>query len=188
MAGSVSKRYPAELKERAVRMVVEIRGDHDSEWAAMTKVADLLGVKTPETVRQWVRQAEIDEGARPGTTSEESAEVRKLRRENAELKLRPRHCLSDRHRMPRIAPRLPGPVHRRRRHDQGSLCGQLPLPPQGPEETSLLPVLQLRIWSCCLSGRRRLTGPLHAVRRTTHPRPSARVIPPHVPAVCPRHG
>ena len=86
MAGSVSKRYPAELKERAVRMVAEIRGDHDSEWAAMIKVGDLLGVKTPETVRQWVPQAEIDEGARAGTTSEESVEVARLRRENAELK------------------------------------------------------------------------------------------------------
>jgi transposase len=52
----------------------------------MTKVAQLLGVKTPETVRQWVRQAEVDAGERPGTTSDESAEVKRLKRENAELK------------------------------------------------------------------------------------------------------
>jgi transposase len=69
-----------------VRMVAEIRGDHESEWAAMGRVAELLGVKTPETVRQWVRQGEVDAGERAGTTSEESAEVRRLKRENAELK------------------------------------------------------------------------------------------------------
>ena len=67
-------------------MVAEVRGEQDSEWAAMGRVAQLLGVKTPETVRQWVRQAQVDAGARAGVSTQESAEVRRLRRENAELK------------------------------------------------------------------------------------------------------
>ena len=86
MPGSTSNRYPVELRERAVRMVAEVRGDHESEWAAMSRVAELLGVGTPETVRKWVRQAEVDAGARPGVTTEDSAEVKRLKRENAELK------------------------------------------------------------------------------------------------------
>jgi transposase len=86
MSGSSSRRYPAELRERAVRMVAEVRGDHDSEWAAMTQVATLLGIGTPETVRKWCRQVEVDGGTRPGTTTEESLELRRLKRENAELK------------------------------------------------------------------------------------------------------
>ena len=86
MAGSSTTRYSAELRERAVRMVAEVRGDHDSDWAALGRVAELLGIGTAETVRRWFRQAEVDGGARPGVTSEESAEVKRLKRENAELK------------------------------------------------------------------------------------------------------
>jgi transposase len=87
MSGVVaSRRYPQELKEPAVRMVAEIRGDHGSEWAAMGQVADGLGVGSVETVRMWCRQVEVDRGSRPGVSSEEAAEVRRLRRENAELR------------------------------------------------------------------------------------------------------
>jgi transposase len=86
MSGNTSRRYPPELKARAVRMVAEIRGDHDSEWAAMSQVADLLGVGTAETVRKWCRRAEVDTGQRAGVSTEESVELKRLRRENAELK------------------------------------------------------------------------------------------------------
>jgi transposase len=86
MSRSTSKRYPAELRERAVRMVAEIRAEQESEWAAMGRVAQLLGVGTPETVRKWCRQAEVDVGARPGVTSQDSTELKRLKRENAELK------------------------------------------------------------------------------------------------------
>ncbi|MBK7723468.1 MAG: transposase [Austwickia sp.] len=81
-----SKRYPVELRERAVRMVSESRGDHESEWSAMVKVAELLGVGTPKTVRKWCRQAQVDAGARAGVTSEETAELKRLKQENGESK------------------------------------------------------------------------------------------------------
>jgi transposase len=86
MSGRTSRRYPPELKERAVRMVGEVRGEHESDWAAMCRVAELLGVGTAETVRKWCRQAEVDAGARPGVSSEDSAELKRLKRENAELR------------------------------------------------------------------------------------------------------
>ncbi len=86
MSANSSRRYPPELRERAVRMVAEVRGQHETEWAAMRAVSELLGVGTTETVRKWFRQAEIDDGSRPGITTEESAELKKLKRENAELK------------------------------------------------------------------------------------------------------
>jgi transposase len=86
MAGGSSRRYPPELRERAVRMVAEISDQHHSEWAAISEVARLLGVGCAETVRKWVRQGQVDAGARPGITTDESAEVKRLRQENAELR------------------------------------------------------------------------------------------------------
>lgn len=85
MAASTSNRYPAELKARAVRMVAE-RPEGETEYAAMQRAAALLGVTTAESVRKWVRKAEVDAGERPGVTSQESEEIRRLKRENAELK------------------------------------------------------------------------------------------------------
>ena len=81
-----SVRYPQELRERAVRLVAECRADHGSEWEAMRSVAQKLGISTTETVRKWVRRAEVDAGARPGVTSEESAELRRLKAEVRELR------------------------------------------------------------------------------------------------------
>jgi transposase len=81
-----ARNYPCELKDRAVAMVREVRTDHESEHAAIKAVAAKLGIGTAETLRKWVRQAEIDSGVRAGVTSEESAELRKLRAENRELR------------------------------------------------------------------------------------------------------
>lgn len=81
----MSTRYPAEFKERALRMLAEARPDHDSDYAAMTHVAKRLGVN-PETLRLWQRKAQAEAGTRSGPTSEEQAEIRRLRKENAELK------------------------------------------------------------------------------------------------------
>jgi transposase len=78
-------RHSAEVRERAVRLVQEHRDEYPSEWAAICSIAPKFGV-TSETLRTWVRRAQVDQGQRPGTTSEESAELKRLRRENAELK------------------------------------------------------------------------------------------------------
>ena len=63
-----------------------MRPEYDTEWAAMKAVARKLGIGTTETLRKWVRQDQIGGGTRPGTTTEESAELKRLKRENAELR------------------------------------------------------------------------------------------------------
>jgi transposase len=81
-----SRNYPAELRERAVRLVAEVRPEHPTEWAAICSVAGKLGIGSAETLRKWVRQAGVDAGARAGTSTAESAEMRRLRAEVRELK------------------------------------------------------------------------------------------------------
>jgi transposase len=85
MAG-MSHRYPQELRERAVRLVAESREEYESEWAAIESVATKLGIGSSETLRKWVRRAEVDAGQRPGVASQDSAEMRRLRAENRELR------------------------------------------------------------------------------------------------------
>jgi transposase len=77
--------YPREVRERAVRMVFEHRHEYDSQWAAITSIAEKFGM-TAETLRGWVRQAEVDTGHRPGTTAAEAERIRELERENRELR------------------------------------------------------------------------------------------------------
>ena len=78
-------RYSAELRERAVRLVQEQAPQHRSQWATITAIAPKLGC-TKETLRRWVREAEVDAGKRPGTPSEHQARLAELERENRELK------------------------------------------------------------------------------------------------------
>lgn len=78
-------RFSPEVRERAVRLVMEQRPSHPSEWAALQAVATKLGT-TAETLRKWVRQAERDTGQRPGLTTSERERLKELEREVRELK------------------------------------------------------------------------------------------------------
>lgn len=78
-------RYPVEVRERAVRLVLEHRGEYETKWAAITSIAEKFGCSA-ETLRGWVRQAEVDGGARPGTTTADAERIKELERENRELR------------------------------------------------------------------------------------------------------
>jgi transposase len=78
-------RYSPEVRDRAVRMVLEHAEKHESQWAAIVSIAEKIGCSA-ETLRNWVRQAERDQGKRPGLTTEERARLKQLERENFELR------------------------------------------------------------------------------------------------------
>ena len=78
-------KFPAEVRERAVRLVRESAGSHASQWAALVSVSGKIGC-TAETLRCWVREAEIDAGVRPGVTTDTATRVKELEREVRELR------------------------------------------------------------------------------------------------------
>ena len=80
-----SNRFSPEVRERAVRMVQEHRGEYPSLWAAIESIAPKIGC-VAQTLLDWVKQAEIDEGARPGVSSTEAQRIKDLERENRELR------------------------------------------------------------------------------------------------------
>ena len=78
-------KFSPEVRERAVRFLLQTRDDHPSEWAAICSVAPKIGCR-PETLRKWVRRAERDREMRPGPTSDEKQRIKQLEREVRELK------------------------------------------------------------------------------------------------------
>jgi transposase len=85
MTKQASPKYSPEVRERAVRMVFEHEGEHASQWAAISSIAAKIGC-TAETLRGWVRQAERDQGKRPGSTTDERERIKALEREVRELR------------------------------------------------------------------------------------------------------
>jgi transposase len=80
-----TSRYPQDVRDRAVRLVLDHRGQYASEWQAITSIAPKVGVH-PETLWLWVRRTQIDKGERPGLTTEERERLMQLERENRELR------------------------------------------------------------------------------------------------------
>ncbi|MEX2374333.1 MAG: IS3 family transposase [Dehalococcoidia bacterium] len=82
---TTSRKYSQEVRERAVRLVLEHERDHESQWAAIKSVAEKIGC-TAETLRKWVRRAERDSGRRAGLTTDDRTRMKELERENRELR------------------------------------------------------------------------------------------------------
>ncbi len=80
-----SNKFLPEIRERAVRIVQEHRGEYQSLWAVVESIAPKIGC-VPQTLLEWVKRAQVDAGARPGTTTAEAQRIKELERENKELR------------------------------------------------------------------------------------------------------
>lgn len=80
-----SNKFSPEVRERAVRMVQEHRGEYPSLWAAVESIAPKIGC-VPQTLLEWVKRADVDAGMRSGTTTAEAQRIKELERENKELR------------------------------------------------------------------------------------------------------
>ena len=80
-----SNKFSPEVRERAVRLVQEHRGEYPSLWAAVESIAPKIGC-VPQTLLDWVKRSEVDAGTRPGTTTAEAQRIKDLERENKELR------------------------------------------------------------------------------------------------------
>jgi transposase len=85
MTSKTTNRFSPEVRERAVRMVFDHQAEHASQWATILSIAPKIGCN-PETLRSWVRQAERDQGKRPGLTADERDRIKALEREVRELR------------------------------------------------------------------------------------------------------
>lgn len=80
-----TNKFSPEVRERAVRMVQEHRGDYASMWSAIESLAPKIGC-VPQTLLEWVKRAEVDAGKRPGVSTSEAQRIKDLERENKELR------------------------------------------------------------------------------------------------------
>ena len=80
-----TNKFSPEVRERAVRLVVDTEGQHSSRWQAIVSIASKIGC-APQTLNDWVNKAEVDSGKRPGVSSETAERMKALERENRELR------------------------------------------------------------------------------------------------------
>jgi transposase len=85
MTSKTTNKFSAEVRARAVRMVLDHAGEHPSRWAAVTSIAAKIGC-TPQTLHDWVKKAEIDNGQRAGVPTDTAEKLKALERENRELR------------------------------------------------------------------------------------------------------
>ena len=80
-----TNKYSPEVRERAVRMILDNQGQHDSRWSAILSISAKIGC-APQTLNEWVKKVEVDAGQRGGITTEQAEKMKALERENRELK------------------------------------------------------------------------------------------------------